>query len=102
MMLYFMYLLILALTFVLFIIIKDKSKALKLTGILTISSSLLLISLTFIAKLLLNSSINIINISSITNYIFMKFVYTSIILLTLGLIELFISKYINSRKKARA
>ena len=100
--LYLMYLLILALTFVLFIIIKDKRKALKLTGILTILSSILLIVLTFILKLILTASITSINISTITNYLFMKFVYTSLILFIIGLIEIIISKYLHIKNKVKA
>ena len=99
--LYFMYLLILIITFLLFIIIKDKRKALKLTGLLTISSAILSISLTFIVKLILNSSIKIINISNITNHIFMKFVYNSLILFILGLLEIIISKYLYTKKRIK-
>lgn len=99
---YFMYLLTLVVTLLFFIIIKDKIKALKLTGILTIASSILLISLTFIAKIILNTSIQSINLSTITNHIFMKFVYTSLILFLLGLTEIIISKYIYSKKKVTA
>lgn len=99
--LYFMYLLISIITFLLFIIIKDKRKALKLTGLLTISSAILSISLTFIVKLILNSSIKIINISNITNHIFMKFVYNSLILFILGLLEIIISKYLYTKKRIK-
>ena len=97
---YFMYLLTLVVTLLFFIIIKDKIKALRLTGILTITSSILLISLTFIAKFILNVLIQGINLSTIINHIFMKFVYTSLILFLLGLTEIIISKYIYSKKKA--
>ena len=100
--LYFMYLLILIITFLLFIIIKDKIKALKLTGTLTISSSKLLIILTFVTKIIINISITNINITSITNYIFKKFLYTSLILLIIGLIEIIISKYFYTKRKAKA
>ena len=99
--LYFMYLLILIITFLLFIIIKDKIKALKLTGTLTISSSILLIILTFITKIIINIYITSINLSSITNYIFKKFLYTSLILFIIGLTEIIISKYIYTKKRAK-
>lgn len=95
---YLMYTLILILTLIFFIVIKDKFKALRLTGLLTISSSFLLIAISFIIKIILNNNITIINISTITNYIFLKFVYTSLILFIIGLIEILISKYIYSRK----
>lgn len=96
--LYLMYILILILTGILFIIIKDKTKALKITGIVTLSSSLLLIILTLIAKLIIQNYITSINISTITNYIFIKFVNTSIILFVIGLIKIVISKYIYTKK----
>lgn len=92
--LYLIYLLILILTIIFFIIIKDKLKALKLTGILTISSAILLIVITFIIKIILNTNITTINISNITNYIFQKFINNSLIIFILGLIEIILSKYI--------
>lgn len=95
---YIMYLLIIIITCLFFIIIKDKLKALKLTGIITLSSSIFLIVLTFIIKIIINSSITFINISNITDYLFMKFVYTSLILLIIGIIEILISKYLNSKR----
>ena len=95
---YLIYFLIIILNIIFFIIIKDKIKALRLTGILTIISSILLIVLTFIIKTILNSNITFINVSILTNYIFKKFTYTSLILFILGIIEILISKYILSRK----
>ena len=95
--LYMMYLLILALTIILFVIIKDKLKAIKLTGIITLSSSIFLITLTFIMKLIINSSITFINVSMVTDYLFVKFVYTSIILLIIGIGEILFSKYWNKK-----
>lgn len=92
--LYIMYFLIFVLTIILFIIIKDKLKALKLTGIVTISSSILLIVITFVIKIMLINNITTINISTITDYIFQKFINTSLILFILGLIEILLSKYI--------
>jgi len=95
---YLMYLLILILTSILFLIIKDKKKALKLTGILTISSAILLLTLIFIIRIILNTSVTSINISTITNYLFIEFANTSLILFILGVIEIIISKYIFIRK----
>ena len=95
---YIMYLLILIITVIFFIIIKDKRKALKLTGIITLTSSIFLITLTFIIKLIINSSINFINISVITDHLFIKFVSTSLILLVIGIVEIIISKYLYNRK----
>lgn len=96
--LYLMYLLIFILTGILFIIIKDKTKALKITGIVTISSSILLILLTLIIKLIINNKFTGINISTIINYLFLRFVYTSLILFIIGIIEIIISKYLISKR----
>lgn len=95
---YLMYIMILVLTIILFMLIKDKIKALKITGIITTSSSILLIILTIIVKIILSTTITSINISTITNYIFNKFAYTSIILFLVGLIEILLSKYIYAKK----
>ena len=95
--LYFIYLLILILTILFFLLIKDKIIALKLTGILTISSAILLTIISFIIKYLLNSSITMINISNITKYIFIKFISTRIVLLVLGIVEIFISQYVYAK-----
>lgn len=98
---YTMYLLIFIITTIFFMIIKDKRKALKLTGIITLASSIFLITLTFIIKLIINSSITFINVSAITDYLFIKFVSTSMILLIIGVIEIIISKYLYNRGKRK-
>lgn len=102
--LYIMYGLIILVTILLFIIIKDKIKALRITGILTISSSLLLIVLALIAKFIINTSVTSINLSSITNYLLMKFASTSLALFVIGLIEIIISKciYLTKKEKQKA
>lgn len=96
--LYLMYTMIIFLTAILFILIKDKIKALRITGLITMSSSILLIVLTFIIKIILNTTVTSINISTITDYLFMKFANTSIILFLIGLIEILISKYVYAKK----
>ena len=95
---YTMYISIIILTTFFFILIKDKLKALKLTGILTISSSILLIIISLIIKILLTNNITIINISNITNYIFKKFISTSIILFIIGITEILISKSLINKR----
>lgn len=95
---YITYLLILILTIILFIIIKDKRKALNLIGILTISSSILLIIIIYIIKTIISIKISTINLSIITNYLFIKFLINSLFLFTIGILETLISKYIYHRK----
>ena len=95
---YITYLLILILTIILFIIIKDKRKALNLTGILTISSSILLIIITYTIKTIIDMNLRTINLSIITNFLFMKFLINSLILFTIGILEILISKFIYLKK----
>lgn len=99
---YLMYGIIVLITIIFFVLIKDKIKALRLTGILTILSSVLLIILIFITRLIVNTKITSINISLVTNYLFMKFATTSLILFIIGTIEILISKYLYSKKKIKA
>lgn len=96
---YIMYVVILLLTIMQFIIIKDKQKALKLTGILTISSSLLILILMFIAKIILTTFIKTINLSVIINYLSVKFIKICIVLFIVGIIEILTSKYILHKEK---
>lgn len=95
---YITYLLILILTIILFIIIKDKRKVLNLTGILTISSSILLIIITYTIKTIISMNLRTINLSIITNFLFMKFLINSLILFTIGILEILISKFIYPKK----
>lgn len=97
--LYLMYGLIILMTIILFIIIKDKLKALRITGIITISSSALLIILSLIAKFVINTFVTNINLSFMTDYLIIKFASTSLVLFVLGLIEIIISKCIYLTKK---
>ena len=92
-----MYILIIILTILLFIITKNKIKTLKISGIVTISSSILLLVLILTLKLIISNTITKINISTITNYLFIKFIYTSLILFIIGLTEILISKYLTFR-----
>lgn len=95
---YLVYISTIVLTIILFLLIKDKSKAIKLTGIITILSSIFLIIISLIIKILLTKNITIINISNISNYIFKKFITTSIILFIIGIIEILLSKIIVYKK----
>jgi hypothetical protein len=61
----------------------------------------ILIVLALIAKFIINTSVTIINLSSITNYLLMKFASTSLVLFVIGLIEIIISKYIYLTKKEK-
>lgn len=95
---YLVYISTIVLTIILFLLIKDKSKAIKLTGIITILSSIFLIIISLIIKILLTKNITIINISNISNYIFKKFITNSIIFFIIGIIEILLSKIIVYKK----
>ena len=92
-----MYLIIVLLTIVLFVLIKDRGKALMITGVITLSSALLLVLLTFVVRIIINSTVTSINISTIISYLFSKFLYSGVILLLIGIVEILLSKYIYSR-----
>lgn len=95
---YILYFLIFLLTLILVIVVKDKIKVLKLIGLLMVIASFLLLVLIFVVKLVVSYNINFINITSVSNYIFMEFVNVSLILFVIGLIMILISKYIAGRK----
>lgn len=95
---YLICLLILLLTVLIFIIEKNKWKALKINGLISIISSILLIGVTFIIRSLISISVDFINLTSLVDYIFYKFLIISIILFVIGLIEILVSKYFINRK----
>ena len=97
--LYLMYGLIILINIIIIIIMEDKTKALNLTGLIALSSAILLILLSFIAKIIISNTITTINLSNIINYLFKKFISISIILFLIGIIEIIISKYIYIKKK---
>ena len=96
--LYLMYGLIILINIIIIIIMEDKTKALNLTGLITLSSAILLILLSFIAKIIISNTITTINLSNIINYLFKKFISMSKILFLIGITEIIISKYIYIKK----
>ena len=94
-----MSLMIIILTVLLFILINDRVKMLRIIGVITIMSSVLLIVLSFVVRLIVNNTVTGINISNITRYLFNKFLYTGIILMLMGIIEMFLSKYIYNKNR---
>ena len=96
--LYLMYGLIILINIIIIIIMEDKTKALKLTGLIALSSSILIIVLSFIAKIIIINTVTAINLSNIINYLFKKLIRMSIVLFLIGIIEIIISKYIYIKK----
>lgn len=98
----YLILLIIITTIILYFIYKDYLKVLKITGIVTISSSILTLIVGYFIKYLMNTNLNFINISDITAVIVSKFVLNAIYLLIIGLIEsvcYFIIHYTKDKRK---
>lgn len=89
-----MYLMIMIISLIIFLLIKDKHKSFKILGTITITSAILIILLVFIVNLIIKNNINFINISVITNYLLKEYAINSLYLLIIGVIELIISKYL--------
>lgn len=98
---YFIYLLIFLVNVILFIIIENKIQALTIIGYLTLTASIVLTIIMFIIKVFINNIVTLINLSVITNYIFKKILFTSLILFLIGLAEVVISKYISILKESK-
>ena len=91
---YIIYFLPIFITCILLVIIKDNKKAIKISGILSILSGVFILTISLIFNLIITNYINMINLFQVKSFILNKFYYNSIILLTIGIIELLISKYI--------
>lgn len=94
-MLYVIYGLIIIITIILYFQVKDKKEFINKLGKIMITSGIILLFLGLTINILLNTSLNNFNITKISLLLFKKFIYNSIILLVIGLIELLISKIIN-------
>ena len=89
---------ILLFTILLFIVVKDKTKSLKIHGIIIIISSALMIIFIRIAKTIIELKFKNINISILTNYISINFLEKGLVLIIFGFSEIMISEYIKSKK----
>jgi len=95
---YIIYGLIILVTVILYFLVKDKKEFMKKLGIITIISGIIILILGVISNIALNNFLNNFNITRITALLLQQFIYNSIFLLVLGLIELFISKIMNKKK----
>ena len=86
---------IIILTIILYFILKDLFKLLRITSIITITSGYLTIITGYITRNILNSQITIFNISKITGIIFDKNLRNGLILILIGAIELITYVIIN-------
>lgn len=92
------YVVIILVTILLYFLVKDKKEFINKLGLVTIISGIIVLSVGFILKLSLNTFITNFNISKITSQVFKQFTYNSSILLTVGIVELSISKIIKKRR----
>lgn len=94
------------LTYFLYELYKDILKVFKVTSIVTIMSGILTFFVSYFIKIYLNSNLNFINISKVTDILIFDFVLNGIYLLIIGLIEYFlyftISHILNKRKISNA
>ena len=79
---------IIIITIILYIVTKDKKLVLKLTSEITILSSMLTIIISIVLSYMIKNSTSTINLSVIANTIQNKFIFNSLILMSLGFIEL--------------
>lgn len=92
------YILIISITILLYFLVKDKKEFLRKLGITSVVSGVIMLILGFISSITLTTFLNNFNIIKITLLILKRFLYSSIFLLVIGTIEIFISKVINKKK----
>lgn len=98
-MIYIIYLLIILVTIILYFLVKDKKEFLRKLGITSIVSGVMLLILGFISNIALNTFLNNFNTTRITTLLLQQFIYDSIFLLVIGVVEIFISKIMNKKKR---
>lgn len=96
-MLYIIYGLIILITIILYFLVEDKKEYLSKLGKTTIISGIITISLGLSIKLFLSTFFNNFNIVKISSLVFEKFIYNSIILLVIGMVEIIISKLLSKK-----
>lgn len=97
-MIYIIYLLIILVTIILYFLVKEKKEFLRKLGITSIVSGLIILILGFISNIALNTFLNNFNTTRITTLLLQQFIYNSIFLLVIGVVEIFISKIIKKKK----
>ncbi len=90
--------LILVISLLLFLIIKDFQVYLKINGIVMVVSSLLIFIFGIVIRYLINNYIDVINLSKVSLFMLKRFMVISLILFLVGILEFTISKLIKSKK----
>lgn len=97
---YIIYAIIILVTIILYFLIKDKKEFLNKIGTITLTAGFITLILGLVLNIALNNFFSDFNIIKITTLLLNKFIYNSIFLLTLGVIEILISKLIQKKKKS--
>jgi len=97
-MIYFI-ILVVILTFTLYLIYKDYLKVLKVSSCISLISGILTFIIGYIIRYFINSRVNFINTSKITDIILTKFLRNSIYLFVISLIEIFLCIIIKYYRK---
>lgn len=100
-MLYIIYGLIILIIILLYFLVENKKQYINKLGKATIISAVITLSLGLIISILLNTFLNRFNIVKISSLIFEKFIYNSIILLVIGIIEILISKILTKKSEIK-
>ena len=95
----FLVICIIFVTIILYFVLKDIHKLLRLTSILTISSGYLTIMVGYVTISIIKNKVSFINISRITSPIFDKVVEKGLILILIGAIQLIIYVLLNVYRK---
>ena len=95
---FIMYLMIIIVSLIITKLMKNKYKALKLLGIITITTSIATIIMIFIASIILKTKITLFNVSVITDYLLKEYGKNSLYFSLIGVIELILSKYLHKRQ----
>ena len=94
-MIYIIYAVTVLITIILYFLVENKKDFVNKLGKVTIISGILVLLIGLISNIALSNTLNNFNITRITALIFRKFIYNSIILAVVGLLEIFISTKMN-------
>lgn len=98
-MIYILYIVMFLSLVLLFMLIKDKVKLLKIISITTSISGILLIIIGYMIKILIHSKIKFINISIISSLIFNNFLVKGLLMILIGLLTVILYKVIIIKKR---
>lgn len=98
-MIYIIYGVTILVTIILYFLVENKKEFVNKLGKVTIVSGILVLTIGLISNIVMNNYLDNFNITRIAALIFERFIYNSILLLVVGLIELFISAKMKEKKE---